>query len=184
MVTTNTKGPILHVKRKGSIGTFYCDFDGRPLALANYDDQPPDGLGQTLNINELPQRFPGWNIIFHDAPETKPIEVKPVSSDKVAALLQKLGIATEKIDAVLNPSLAKSETVQTMAAQVIESNNLMDKALQEFKVLLAKYYADVMNPDTKLEVQAVANFLIAINPEIESELKKAKDNFIRPKFSL
>jgi len=59
-----------------------------------------------------------------------------------------------------------------------------DRALNEFKVVLAKYYANREHEPFKIAAVAVANFLTVLWPELEEKLKGMKDEFENPRFSL
>jgi hypothetical protein len=142
-----------------------------------------------MSFSEVQTNFPGHEIVVHEKHAPEPPTVPPVKRSQVQAVLdahpedaakqpQNSRITTKDVDNFVE------EVKESGVAQVIESNELLNKALQEFKILLAKYYANEQDTKAKIEVQAVGNFILALAPDMAPELQAAKDSFTKPRFNL
>lgn len=186
MANTNTAGPELHVKVKGSLAIIYVDAGTmQPVPLAGFSDEPLGALAQTFKIDEIMRMYPNCRIVKHEKYTPEPPTVPNVERGAVNAMLNKLGegIPPEVTSVETTPTQPKTEEAPTVG-MVIEANSILNQAMQEFRILLAKYYANTEDVKSKIEVQAVGNFILALAPDMADELQKAKHSFEKPSFSL
>lgn len=80
-----------------------------------------------------------------------------------------------RLAAVSEPT-PKKETTKSIPEQT--------KAITELRVLLAKYHANSELPSHKVEVEAVANFIIRMWPELEELVYQAAHESKNPSFKL
>jgi hypothetical protein len=69
-------------------------------------------------------------------------------------------------------------------ADVVEASVLYDKALIEFRILLARYHANTDDVRAKLAVETAASFILALWPNSRKDLDSAKHNSGEPRFTL
>lgn len=94
----------------------------------------------------------------------------------VKSQLEALGLPPERIKAVMDRqvSVIQAEPQQAALGSVMVGHELQESALVEFRVLMAKYAANPKDERAKTEVEAVANFILRLWPDLEAELAKAK----------
>lgn len=59
-----------------------------------------------------------------------------------------------------------------------------EKALQEFKLLLARYYANRKDEGVRTSCQAVGGFILRLWPDLKERLEEAKKSLEEPEFKL
>lgn len=84
--------------------------------------------------------------------------------------------------ATIASAFAPAEKKETVSEQYLEPAR--KSALQEFKILLAQYYADTTNQRSKAAVESVGSFILTIWPDMLTDLDTAKKGFEKPRFSL
>jgi len=158
------------------------------LSFSDYENPPEDfGFPMMMQVAEAKQRYGEENIVWIDPPKQPQAVVetsKNVPEHVLKQMLEMQGVSQTEI----NKALAKPAGVVKVApkeiAQVVEGAKVQEQALQEFKVLLARYYANPKDERSKIAAEAVGNFVASLWPELVEKLSEAKQSFEKPKFSL
>jgi hypothetical protein len=127
------------------------------------------------DLNDLEAQI-GKDYVLIDRPVQEKVEAPRMPIGAILAAMAGMGIPKEKIDQVkaardqmeLSTTAIQFQekmkaTPQLELVKVNQASELQDKMLQEFRVVLAT---------SKQEAEIVANFILSICPDLESELLK------------
>ena len=201
---------IVHAKKKGDYYIVYQDaVTLLPAILQSEKDEPAGALGQMpVTLATLKATYPGAEFVFHEIPtpeqqnnvrkdspirvaEQKKLENYKKANDLTAEEEQESKTPTPppaggegKLDMGVLVGLAsafakppKEELPKTEVA-------LYGVAMQYFKVLLAKHYANKDDREGRVQAEAAGNFILTLWPNAEADLSNAKQSLESPRFSL
>jgi hypothetical protein len=134
--------------------------------------------------------FAHCDIIEHVVKTAEPPVVNPPSSADVQARLTAL--SQGKPSTPKPPPLNRVDVREDdqglvgegNVSEIIEANELYEKALIEFRILLARYHANTEDVRAKLAVETAASFILSLWPDSLKDLDSAKHNSGEPRFSL
>jgi hypothetical protein len=160
----------LHAKREGNVCTLYLDPASNSYApMRAFDDVPIGTFPQTVHLRQVEAlaKQMGAVPVFH-SPPTKPPNVIP-HNPKVEQEMAK--IAKE------GPKSEQETSLFSEPRTVLKTSGPAGNVEQEFRLLIARYESagEEIKPRLKIEVEAVAGFLIRLYPDIKQRLLDIKE---------
>lgn len=194
------------VQKTGNVYVVFVDpTTSIPVPFSDYDSPPEFTFPQTYNEGDLRATYRGCTFKFIEKVRKEPPTVQPLTREQRIqhGLAMQLSPEDQKLMAEKSsapkpsmlpgllaalPALMAAKqsipTDQSEVAKVIDAAHDQDKAVQEFKILLARYYANTKDSSAKIAVESVGSFLLALWPSLADKLQEAKASFEKPRFSL
>lgn len=179
----------VYIAKRGNSCTIFVDpVTSTPMFLKSPDDQPVGGLPVSCNIKDWQKALGRAGVrgsylpVFLETKRPEPASV--IRTDAVIQatnkILEKEGQKVDERSADIPNSPIDHPPIEL--PKVAKS----DKMLSEFKMLLGKYSVATGKTKTtlKIELNAVANFILAVAPEQELELNLLKENLRTPRFDI
>jgi len=136
----------LMVQKQGTLFTVHLDSLGRPIPVKSHGESPAGAFPFTCtSINELREKFPGFDYIFLEAPPRKPPPV--IENDEIDA---------SEVALTMQQAIRAPETVRPLPSQpkVAPANDARLRHAEEFlkRLEMAHTYASKKNRRT-LDIQ-------------------------------
>lgn len=153
--------------------------------FSDWNQVPEDDFPNTLICeNEAQLRAQiGNDYILIDrpaSPSNQAVEPSPLPVGALLSTIASMDIPQEAKDALIAKHRGESGSIVHQIAEVRENTDYQDKMLQEFRLVLASI-GNAYNPQ---EVEAIGNFILAVDPSLEAELVRIKQRQTTRRFTL
>lgn len=169
---------MVFAKRQGRQVTVYLGDDGRPVQLSSFEDTPPE-FPFTARQEEIEARF-GRNIQYFDMPDTAKVSGAKVSDEQVLRSFPEakkdMGKHVPYKPGEVSPSVPVGHVPSGSKNLDTSEASSETKALAEFRDMMRRFHYARGKERKELErdLIAVASFLIAVDPSVESVLQQIK----------
>lgn len=169
-VTGNGAPITVYYRKQGRVATVFMGDGNMPMPIHNFDEEPP-GFPWVTNEHELRAMFPNAKFIAVEQQRPPQPEANPVSDEQLAAFMKTTPQAKQIVAA--NPAPVPSVQVN-------------EKIKTELALLFARYgeASGARKKQLKIELEAVARFILAVEPSYKEMLEQLKESLEYPKFSL
>lgn len=182
---------ISSVLKSGRIYNIYS------MGVSDVENPPHNALIGTVraeNDSDFRAQTGYRGIILDKNANVKPNEVEPVSASQVAGFVKEMGLDPNKVNGLQEgvvpasaPKPASPEeyrTIQTQIGEVYAGKDIQDKAINEFKLMLARHFANPKDERVKIATQSIGNFILKLWPDLKDDLEAAKVSMKQDEFSL
>ena len=171
-MSTQDARPKMWVKKEGDVCRLYMNSQGVLARINSFDDEPAGAFPQTMSKRELEHKYgASYNIVYFEPPKGNAQRI--VRDPRVEAEVARL--AGEEPPA---PQTKVVPMPKTVAATTNYTPAILEKALLEFRILVGKYEfaGDEVKPRLKIEIEAIASFMVKLFPDVLPKLQEIKES--------
>lgn len=179
----------VYIKKRGRLGVVYMD-GNVSMPIADMDDEP-GGFPFTARFEEVKARFPGANFIVIEDKKEPPTSGAIISDEQLLRSMPeaKAELGPQKLVHTGVPNAQPA--LQLVAAATPPPPTVNDvgrKALDVFRDTMRRYHYARGKERKELgrDLEAVASFLIEVDPALEAVLERIKveETLERKRFTL
>ena len=173
----------MYARRQGRIFNLYSE------PIADFDNPPDDfliGTEKFESLEQFKQKYPTVPVAEKQVAEPPSASgERRMSPGQLIGIMAGLGMGADKIEKLMSQKAGVVQTAPLPAPEPQHFSTATDQAmLSEFKLLLARHYADTKNHSAKVNATAVANFILKVAPHLREQLEAAKQSFTEEEFKL